>query len=140
MIMLSLSLAFLFISTATIIPHANSKPVMKKITVLEEQKERINNKADILLSSNIIGDGIFEWLIQLIRTIIQLVFRLIEIVQNIINIISLIENLINAIQILFQLIQQLIQLIQDLFPSTVVISFILKNKISNKEAEHILLI
>ena len=114
MTLLSIAVAFLFILTVTLVPYAQSKPVMNKINVLEEKKQVWSDQKDGLIQ-NMEIDGFLEWLIQLIKTIIQLIFKLIEVVQNLINLVNLIQNLINALQVLFQLIQQLIELIQEIF-------------------------
>ncbi len=114
MVVLSIAVTFLFISTVTFRPFAQSKPVMDKINALEENKQEwFAQKGELIQNINI--DGIIEWLIQLIKTIILLVFKLIEVVQNLINLVNLIQSLINALQVLFQLIQQLIELVQEIF-------------------------
>jgi len=115
---LSVAVAFLFLTTAIVMPQINSKPVMDKVNYIENNREKFKENFKLFSGEHIQADGILEWLMQLIRTLIQLIFRLIEVVQDIINIVSLIQSLINALQILFQLIQQLIELIQDIIPST----------------------
>jgi len=94
MVTLSISVAFLFISTVTFLPPVQSKPVMNKINVLEEKNQLWSGpdqKSGLI--QNVKLDGIIEWLIQLIKTIILLVFKLIEVVQNLINLVNLIQNL-----------------------------------------------
>mgnify|MGYP006287074603 FL=1 len=133
MVTLSIAVAFLFISTVTFLPFAESKPVMNKINVIEE-KIQVWSDPDQKngLIQNVKIDGIIEWLIQLIKTIILLVFKLIEVVQNLINLVNLIQNLINALQVLFQLIQQLIELIQDILPTNNGYTILkIKNHITN---------
>lgn len=115
----AIAVAFLFISTTTLMPQVNSKPLMDKVDFLEQNREKYGKEFELLSSENTGTNGLLEWLMQLIRTLIQLTFKLIEVVQDFINIVNLIENLINAIQTLFQLIEQLIELIQNVIPSTV---------------------
>lgn len=120
-VIMCFAVIFLFFSSAAIVPQVNSKPIVEKFNTIN-QSQRSVGRLQHLLPDELVQDGLFEWLIQLIQTMIQLVFKLIEVVQNIISIIHLIENLIDALQILFQLIQQLIELIQDIFPATLNIS------------------
>lgn len=116
-VMLSIAMVALFVSMTTVVPQIDSKPVMKTIEVIENQRQKIGNKIDLPLAETLQLNGILEWIMQLLRTIIQLIFRLIEVIQDIIGIVNLIRNLIEALQVLIQLIQQLIELITDIFPS-----------------------
>lgn len=116
---ISFAVIFFFIISATLIPQVYSKPVMNKITSLEENETVLEKNINL----KFFATGIIDWLMQLIKTIIQLIYRLINIVQGLISIANLIESLINAVQTLFQLIEQLISLIQEIFnPSSLLIT------------------
>ncbi|MBS3748236.1 MAG: hypothetical protein KGY67_00870 [Candidatus Thermoplasmatota archaeon] len=70
MVILSIAIAFLFISTVTFLPLAQSKPIMNKINVLEEKNE--------LWSGTDQKSGLIQNIINEIQVLFQLIQQLIE--------------------------------------------------------------
>lgn len=117
LIITAIAVAILMVSSATAVPNTKSKTVPTKPINIQQIKINIKEKIEEINLLDIETNGIFDWLIELIKTIIQLVFRLIEIVYDLIRIVNLVERLIEALQVLIGLVQYLIEQILDLIPS-----------------------
>ncbi len=117
-------LIFLMVSNATAVPQIHSEPIMKNISNVTQQVTLIEEKSEFYIeklscfSPNILPEGIFDFILALIRAIIN---KLIDLINSLTeffqDLMQLASALIDAVKALINVIVQFIDLIIGFFTS-----------------------
>ena len=120
----AISIIFLMVSNATAVPQLHSEPVIKNLSDNIQQLSLLDEKLKFYIEKlsyidpNILPEGIFDFILAIIRAIINKIIDFINSLTEFIqDVMQLVSALIDAVKALINVIIEFIELITGLFNS-----------------------